>query len=235
MTFHLGRRSIITFAFGGLMAPGCACIRGKRRTSSPTSRTRNQPQCRHSGQPVGQDDGKRGLRGYDGGKKVKGRKRHLLVDTQGFLLQPVVHTADVADRDGGKLVLLKLEPWKERFPRMKHLWLDSAYQGKFEEWVKATFGWSVEVVKHWWTGVRYVWVAPGQEPPTLPSGFHVLPHRWIVERTFGWLGRHRRLSKDYEYLPETSETWIYIAMSRLMLKRLAPEEVEPPFHYRLPA
>jgi transposase len=78
---------------------------------------------------------------------VKGRKRHLLVDTQGFLLQPVVHPADLADRDGGKLVLLRLQPWKERFPRLKHLWLDSAYQGKFEDWVKATFGWSVEVVK----------------------------------------------------------------------------------------
>jgi hypothetical protein len=108
---------------------------------------------------------------------VKGRKRHLLVDTQGFLLQPVVHSAEVADRDGGQRVLLRLGPWEERFPRLKHLWVDSAYQGKFEAWVKATFGWSVEVVKHWWTGVRYVWVAPGQEPPTLPSGFHVLPHR----------------------------------------------------------
>ncbi len=154
------------------------------------------------------------------------------VDTQGFVVQPVVHPADVADRDGGKLVLLRLQPVEERFPRLKHLWLDSAYQGKFEEWVKATFGWSVEVVKHWWTGVRSVWVAPGQEPPTLPSGFHVLPHRWIVERTFGWLGRHRRLSKDYEGRPVTSETWIYRAMSRLMLKRLAPEQVDPPFQYR---
>ena len=166
---------------------------------------------------------------------MKGRKRHLLVDTQGFLVQPVVHPADMTDREGGKVVLLRLQPWQERFPRLKHLWVDSAYQGKFEAWVKATFGWSVEVVKHWWTGVRYVWVAPGQEPPTLPSGFHVLPRRWIVERTFGWLGRHRRLSKDYEYLPETSETWIYIAMSRLMLKRLACEEVQPDFHYRRPA
>jgi len=163
---------------------------------------------------------------------VKGRKRHLLVDTQGFLLEPLVHPADIADRDAGKLVLLRLQPWQERFPRMKHLWLDSAYQGKFEEGVKATFGWSVEVVTHGWTGVRYVWVAPGQEPPTLPSGFHVLAHRWIVERTFGWLGRHRRLSKDYEYLLETSETWISIATSRLMVKRLAREEVVPDFQYR---
>jgi putative transposase len=154
------------------------------------------------------------------------------VDPQGFLRQPVVHPADVADRDGGKLVLLRLGPVQERFPRWKQLWVDSASQGKFEDGVQATFGWRVEGVKHWWTGGRYVWVAPGQEPPTLPSGFHGVPHRWIVERTFGWLGRHPRLSKDYESLLETSATWISIAMSRLMLKRLAPEEVEPPFQYR---
>ena len=173
-----------------------------------------------------------GPRGYDGGKKVKGRKRHLLVDTQGLILQVVVHPADLADRDGGKLLLAVLTPVQERFPRLRHLWVDSAYRGKFVEWVKETLGWSVEVVQHWWTGVRYVWVAPGQEPPTLPGGFHVLPHRWIVERTFAWIGRSRRLSKDYEYVPATSETWIYLAMSRLMLKRLAREQVLPAFHYR---
>jgi putative transposase len=163
---------------------------------------------------------------------VKGRKRHILVDTQGFVLALVVHPANVADRDGGKLVLLKLGPWEERFPRLPHLWLDSAYQGKFEDWVRATFGWSVEVVKHWWTGVRGFWVPPGGSPPVAPRGFVPLKWRWIVERTFGWLGRQRRLSKDYEYLPETSEAWIYLAMSRLMLKRLAHEEVVPDFHYR---
>jgi putative transposase len=72
-----------------------------------------------------------------------------------------------------------------------------------------------------WTGLRWVWVAPGQEPPTIPSGFHVLPRRWVVERTFAWLVTYRRLSKDFEELPETSEALIYIAMSRLMVKRLA--------------
>lgn len=162
---------------------------------------------------------------------MKGRKRHILVDTQGFVLALVVHPADLADRDGGKLVLLQLQPWEERFPRLQHLWLDSAYQGKFEDWVKATFGWSVEVVKHWWTGAHF-WVPPGGQPPVAPRGFVPLKWRWIVERTFAWLGRNRRLSKDYEFLPETSEAWIYLAMSRLMLKRLAREEVEPPFHYR---
>jgi putative transposase len=84
-------------------------------------------------------------------------------------------------------------------------------------------GWDLEVVKHWWTGLRWVWVPEGQEPPVLeiPAGFQVLPQRWVVERTFGWLGRNRRLSKDYEFLPETEEAFIYVGMVRLMLRRLA--------------
>ena len=127
---------------------------------------------------------------------MKGRKRHLLVDTQGLIIQALVLPADLTDRDGGKFVLAALAPVRERFPRLRHLWVDSGYRGKFVAWGKAWRGWSVEVVQHWWTGVRYVWVAPGQEPPTLPSGFHVLPHRWIVERTFAWFSTYRRLSKD---------------------------------------
>jgi putative transposase len=87
--------------------------------------------------------------------------------------------------------------------------------------VKQTLGWSVTVVRHWWTGVSTGWVAPGQEPPEIPVGFQVLPWRWIVERSFAWMGRYRRLSKDYEYLVETSEAMVYTAMSRTMLARLA--------------
>jgi putative transposase len=149
---------------------------------------------------------------------VKGRKRHIVVDTQGFLLTVVVHAADIPDRDGGKLVLAGL---KEAFPTLRHLWVDSGYRGPFVDWVKETLGWSVLVVKHWWTGVSKVWVAPGQEPPEIPAGFQVLPWRWIVERSFAWMGRYRRLSKDYEYLVETSEAMVYTAMSRTMLARLA--------------
>jgi putative transposase len=159
-----------------------------------------------------------GPRGYDGGKKVNGRKRHLLVDTQGLIIRAAVHPADIVDREGAKLLLA---PLQGQLPRLRHIWADSAYSGKAREWVESTLGCTVEIVKHWWTGVRWVWVGPGQEPPTIPSGFHVLPRRWVVERTFAWLLMYRRLSKDYEELPDTSEALIYLAMSRLMVKRLA--------------
>jgi putative transposase len=151
---------------------------------------------------------------------VKGRKRHLLVDTKGFIMQLLVHEANIQDHQGGKLLL---EPLQGVFPRLKLIWADSAYEkGNFEAWVKEHFGWDVEIVKHWWTGLRYVWVGPGQEPPTIPSGFHLLKWRWIVERTFAWLSTWRRLAKDYEVLPASEEAWIYVAMSRIMLRRLAP-------------
>jgi len=135
-----------------------------------------------------------------------------------------VHAADVPDRDGGRLLLEALQrrqPVAEQFPRLAQLWVDAGYRGGFVDWVKARFGWKVEVVKHWWTGVSKVWVAPGQEPPEIPAGFQVLPWRWIVERSFAWIGFSRRMSKDYEYLPETSEAMVYTVMSRLMLTRLA--------------
>src|SRR5919109_1410005 len=119
-----------------------------------------------------------GPRGYDGGKKVNGRKRHLLVDTQGLVIRAVVHPANITDRDGARLLLA---PLQGQLPRLQHLWADSAYSGKAREWIESTLGCTLEIVKHWWTGVRWVWVAPGQESPTLPSGFHVLPRRWVVE------------------------------------------------------
>jgi transposase len=159
-----------------------------------------------------------GPRGYDGGKKVNGRKRHLLVDTQGLVIRAVVHPADIADRDGAKLLLA---PLQTHLPRLQHIWADSAYSGQVRAWIESTLGCTLEIVKHWWTGIRWVWVGPGQEPPIIPRGFHVLPRRWVVERTFAWLIMYRRLAKDYEELPATSEALIYLAMSRLMVKRLA--------------
>jgi transposase len=156
-----------------------------------------------------------GPRGYDGGKKVNGRKRHLVVDTQGLLLKAKVLPADLHDRPAAELVLTGLH---QLYPGIRLLWADTAYRG-LGEWLAGTLGWSLEITRHWWTGAR-VWVAAGQPPPERPAGFQVLPRRWIVERSFAWLGRNRRLSKDYERLCETTETWIYLAMTRLMLRRL---------------
>lgn len=123
------------------------------------------------------------------------------MDTQGLLLKAVVHAADIQDRDGGKLLVdsLKLEDW----PRLKKIWADAGYRGRFEDWLGEHTGWSIEIVKK-----------------PLGGGFQVLPRRWVVERTFAWLCKCRRLSKDYEALPESEETWIYLAMTNLMLARL---------------
>ncbi len=158
-----------------------------------------------------------GDHGYDAGKKVKGRKRHLLVDTNGLVLDVLAHPANITDRQGAKLLL---EPLKERFPRLKRIWADSGYKGKLEEWVKETLDWTLEIVQRPFEGLRYVWVPAGVEPPEIPHGFVVVKRRWVAERTFAWLGRSRRLSKDYEFLPESEESWIYTAMIRLLLTRL---------------
>jgi putative transposase len=170
-----------------------------------------------------------GPHGYDGGKKVNGRKRHLLVDTLGLLLKVVVHSAHLQDRDGARLVLAGLE---QRFPRLQHLWADQAYTGKLLEWIEQELGWSVEVVER--SPRRGFIVTPDHQfqRVVLPARFEPLPRRWVVERSFAWIGRNRRLSKEYEFLPATSETWIYLSMVRVMLKRLAREEVVPEFHYR---
>ena len=134
---------------------------------------------------------------------MKGRKRHIVVDTIGLLLAVVVHAADIQDRDGAKLVLSKL---LGRFPRLKLIWADAAYAGHLVDWAHVLGGWLIEVVKR----------------AKHSHSFEVLPRRWVVERTLGWLGRNRRLSKDYEGLAESSEAWIHIAMIHLMLKRLRP-------------
>lgn len=146
---------------------------------------------------------------------MNGRKRHILVDTSGLLLRVVVHPANIQDRDGGKRVVDGLGA---RFPRLAHLWADTAYQGPFARWVTEALGWSVTIVRK---PQRWVWVAAGQDLPPYPVGFQVLPRRWVVERTFGWLSRNRRLSKDYEALPAVEEAWIQLAMINVMVRRLA--------------
>ena len=125
-----------------------------------------------------------------------------MVNTLGLLLAVVVHPADIQDRDGARLVLARL---MDRFPRLRVIWADGAYGGKLVGWAKAVGGWTLELVRR----------------PAQQHTFEVLPRRWVVERTLGWLNLQRHLSKDYEALPETTETWIYIAMTGLMLRRLA--------------
>lgn len=154
-----------------------------------------------------------GLHGYDGGKKISGRKRHLLVDTVGLLLKAKVHAADILDNKGGKLLLENLKP---EFPVISHCWADMGYRGDFPEWCRENLGWTIEIVKRPSKWGRYL---PDIEPPVMPR-FTVLKRRWVVERTIAWIGRNRRMSKDYEFLTQTSESFIYAAMSRLMLKRL---------------
>jgi transposase len=162
-----------------------------------------------------------GPHGYDGGKKLSGRKRHILVDTMGLLLKVVVHVASIQDRQGVRLLL---EPLEGVFPRMKKVWLDVGYAGTGRKWIEQEMGWEVEIVKHSWTGLRGVWVPKGTEvnwEEIIPPGFHVLPRRWVVERTFAWMGRNRRMSRDYEYLTSSSECMVQLTMIRLMLRRLA--------------
>jgi len=158
---------------------------------------------------------KGGVRGYDGGKKISGRKRHLLVDSTGLVSGVVVHEGNVADRDGARLLLGKAAA---KLPRMEKVWADRGYNGKIGEWMKERLGWTLEIVK---PPRRWVRVPPGEEPPLYPRGFIVLPRRWVIERTFAWILRNRRMSRDYEFLAETTEALVYVAMIRLMVRRLA--------------
>lgn len=139
--------------------------------------------------------------GYDGHKHVKGRKRHIVTDTLGLLLAVVVHAANLHESLQAERVLNKL---KGKFPRLAVKFADQGYAGTLAEYVQACFGWLLEVVGR----------------PEGQRGFQVLPKRWVVERTFSWFEGFRRLSKDYEFLPESSETMVELAMTRLMLKRL---------------
>jgi putative transposase len=152
-------------------------------------------------------------RGYDGAKRLKGRKRHRLVDTTGLVLLACVHSADLPDRDGARLLVETAGP--SELARLELVWADQGYTGAFAEWLRATRGWRLDVVRH---TERQLWRYGLAERPR--QTFRVLPRRWVVERTFAWLGQSRRLSKDYERLPSTSEAMIYGAMSRLMLRRL---------------
>lgn len=149
-----------------------------------------------------------GARGYDAGQKIKGRKRHVLVDTLGLILAVPITVASVQDRDGARGLLLWLQ---HHASRRRVIWADGGYTGALVAWV-----WRLRTQRR----VRWAIVKRTAQP----RGFAVLPKRWIVERTLGWLVKNRRLRCDYEQLPATSEALIYVAMIRLMLRRLHPQQ-----------
>lgn len=139
-------------------------------------------------------------RGFDNFKKVKGRKRHLVVDTMGLPLAVIVHAAHEHESQTAMKLLEKIY---NRVPRLRCIFADGAYRGDLIDWVKERFGWRIEVIKR------------------EGKGFQILPKRWVVERTFSWFEGYRRLSKDYERLPKNSETMVQLAMIRLMINRIA--------------
>ena len=144
-----------------------------------------------------------GPRGYDAGKKIKGRKRHIVTDTQGNLVGLIVHEASIQDRDGAPCVLASI---RHRYPWLRHIFADGGYAGdKLRQALKRIGEWTIEIIK------RSDWA----------QGFEILPRRWVVERTFGWLGRCRRLAKDFETTIASAVAWTFVAHIRVLTRRLA--------------
>ena len=154
--------------------------------------------------------------GYDGGKKIKGRKRHVLVDVMGFVMAVLITQARLDDGVAAILLFSKIDT--VQYPRLQIIWGDNKYHNHaLEAWLqKYRPGWTLEV----------------KSPPEGSKGFVVVSKRWVVERTFAWMGRNRRLSKDYEKTLTSSEATIRLANISLLLRRLAPAENETKFHYR---
>jgi putative transposase len=146
-----------------------------------------------------------GERGFDGAKRVNGRKRHILVDTMGNLLKVLAHAANIGERSGAEQLLLQLP--LPLWQRLEKILADGGYEGAdFQAWVEQTFHVALEIARR----------------PTNVKGFVLVPIRWVVERTLAWLGRYRRLSKDYEHFTENSEGMVYLASINRLLHRLAP-------------
>lgn len=157
-----------------------------------------------------------GERGYDGGKKISGRKRHVFVDTLGLLLAVVVTSAALDDGAAAPLVLRQLD--QARCPRLTKLWADNKYRNhELDRWLEKN---------------RDHWDLQIKSRPEGTVGFAPVPKRWVVERTFAWLGRYRRHSRDYERLTESSTSMLRVSSIHLMLRRLAPPPRAVPFHYR---
>lgn len=144
-----------------------------------------------------------GPRGYDAGKKIKGRKRHILTDTEGNLVHAVVHTADIQDRDGAPIVLGGVI---QRFPWLRHVFADGGYAGqKLKDALKPLGSWMIAIIKRSYK-VR---------------GFEILPRRWVVERTIAWLNRNRRLAKDFEQTIASATAWLFAASIQAFIRRAA--------------
>ena len=149
-----------------------------------------------------------GPRGYDAGKKINGRKRHIITDTSGHLVSAQVHSADIQDRDGAPDLLASI---RYLFPWLRHVFADGAYAGEKLETALAGCGqWTLEIVKR----------------SDQAKGFQVLPRRWVVERTFGWFGRNRRLARDFERTITSREAWLYLASIQLLARRLARPQIQ---------
>jgi putative transposase len=173
-------RNIVRKKLGREESPSAACI-----DSRSVKTTRSGGECR----------------GVDGGKKIKGRKQHIITDTLGLLLVVFVHAANIHDSQSAEEVIGKL---KGRFSRLKKIFADGGYRGELIEKIKISYSWIIDIVLR----------------TDHQKSFKVLPKRWVVERTFAWFESYRRLSKDFEYLTDTSETMIRLAMIKLMLNRI---------------
>ena len=144
-----------------------------------------------------------GVSGFDAGKKIKGRKRHILTDTEGNLVHALIHTADIQDRDGAPLLLAEVV---NRFPWLRHLFADGGYAGeKLRDALRSIGKWTIEIIKRSDTA----------------KGFELLPRRWVVERTLAWLNRNRRLAKDFEQTIASATAWLFIASVQLFARRIA--------------
>jgi transposase len=144
-----------------------------------------------------------GIQGFDAGKKIKGRKRHIVTDTQGFLVGAVVHAADVQDRDGATRVLKSI---RYSYPWLRHIFADGGYAGKKLKTALVKIGkWKLQIVRR----------------TDKVKGFELLPRRWVIERTFAWLGRNRRLAKDFERTIESATAWLLIASVQFLTRRAA--------------
>ena len=149
-----------------------------------------------------------------------GRKRHIAVDVNGLLLAAYVHPANIQDRDGG---IALVDRNRRKLSTLRKAWFDAGYLGRTVNWMRHHMGWDAEVVRRKRRFDRGEWHQLHLGLPTPEPHLQVLPRRWVVERTFAWLGRCRRLSKDYERLPTVSEAWIWLSMLHLLVKRLAAD------------